>query len=159
MTFKSDMAKFKAHLQHNVKSAHVAIGEAFLGNIINATPVDLESTDLFGRPRAPGRLKRSWFTGIGAVIPTGEQANPFTQMAGVLGKSMPDVTITMANGAPYAELIEYGVSGAPNVSPPPTWLKNYPTGIKFQFPSGWVRVEAQKITQSYVEGIVRGIVE
>ena len=40
MTFKSDMAKFKAHLQHNVKSAHVAIGEAFLGNIINATPVD-----------------------------------------------------------------------------------------------------------------------
>lgn len=159
MSFKSDMGVFKQHLMHNVKSAHVAIGEAFLGNIINATPVDLESVDLFGRPRAPGRLKRSWFTGIGAISSDGEQTNPFSQMAAVLGKSMPDVTITMANGAPYAELIEYGIAGAPNVNPPPTWLKNYPSGIKFQLPQGWVRVEAQKITLSYVEGIVRGIVE
>lgn len=159
MTFAADMKVFKAHLQHNVKSAHVAVGTAFLGNIINATPVDLESVDLFGRPRAPGRLKRSWWTGIGGVEPNGEQTSPFAQMVSVLDKSMPDVTVTMANGAPYAELIEYGIAGAPNVKPPPTWIKNYASGINFQLPNGWVRIEADKVGQAYVDGVARGITD
>lgn len=155
MTFAQDMAKFRTHLQRDAKRVHGAIGVKFLGDIIEATPIDVESTDLFGRPRPPGRLKRSWFTGIGMSLAfDGEQSDPFNQMAQVTFNSQPTDTVVMANGAPYAELIEYGLSDAPNTQPPPTWVKNYPAGINFQQPGGWVRVTADKFNQATVESLV-----
>lgn len=158
MSFLTDMNRFERNLTKEVKRVHGAIGTKYLGDIIEATPIDVASTDLFGRARTPGRLKRSWFTGIGTnLAPGGEQANPFNQMAQVVFGSMPDVTITMVNGAPYAELIEYGVEGAPNTQPPPTWAKNYSAGINFQRPNGWVRIEADK-WKAKVEEAVSGIV-
>lgn len=156
MTFAQDMAKFRNHLQRDAKRAHGAIGVKILGDIIEATPIDLESVDIFGRHREPGNLKRNWFTAVGDVAVTGVQSNPFNQMAQVVFGASPDATITMANGAPYAELIEYGIEGAPNTRPPPTWINNYPSGINFQMPGGWVRVTIGNFNQSAVDDLLHG---
>lgn len=154
-TWKADMAKFGRNLEKAAVSAHKRVGVEFLGNIIDATPLSLDHEDIFGRPRTPGRLKRSWWTAVGESAAFGGEHEPFGQMVGVLASSGVVPQITMTNFAPYALLIEFGIAGQPYVQAPPTWKGKYPAGINFQLTGGWVRETADKITQDTVDRVVK----
>ena len=142
MSFAADMDRFSVNLRARTKKVLTVATKATAEVIIEDTPIDREEVDLFGRPREPGNLRRSWNMSLGAAAP-GYNSDPVGQMKSALRGMNAETTAYLTNSAVYAPLIEYGVQGAPAMKPPRTWVaKGYPHNIDFQKPTGWVREDA-----------------
>lgn len=156
MSFAADMDAFSANLRARTKKVLTVATKATAELMIEDTPIDRDDVDIFGRPREPGNLRRSWNMSLDVPVP-GHNGDPVSQMKNALRGVNVSTTAYLTNSAVYAPLIEYGVAGAPATKPPRTWVaKGYPHNIDFQKPTGWVREDAEKFS-GYVYDAVEAL--